>query len=58
MLRDLLTQKSVDQKTVTDFRYPSKNVSDLFQDLKNVKIATKSLKICQFWPILANVDQF
>jgi hypothetical protein len=22
MLRDLLTQKSVDQKTVTDFRYP------------------------------------
>jgi hypothetical protein len=26
----------------------------VFHDLKNVKIAKRSLKICQFWPILAN----
>jgi hypothetical protein len=32
----------------------SKNVWDVFHDLKNVKIAKRSLKICQFWPILAN----
>jgi hypothetical protein len=32
----------------------SKNVWDVFHDLKNVKIANRSLKICQFWPILAN----
>jgi hypothetical protein len=24
----------------------------------NVKIASKSLKICQFWPIMTNFDQF
>jgi hypothetical protein len=28
------------------------NVSNLFHDLKNVKIAEKSLKIGQFYPIL------
>jgi hypothetical protein len=84
MLRDLVTQKCVYKKTVTDFRYPracrlrkyqienrspelprpfksiilycirSKNVSYVFHDLKNVKIATQSLKICQFWTILTN----
>jgi hypothetical protein len=26
MLRDMLTQKSVDQKTVTDFRYPMQSM--------------------------------
>jgi hypothetical protein len=34
------------------------NVWDVFHDLKKVKIATKSLEICQFWSILANFDQF
>jgi hypothetical protein len=32
----------------------SKNVWDVFHDLKNVKKAEKCLKICQFWPILTN----
>jgi hypothetical protein len=27
---------------------------NVFHDLKNVKMATISLKICQFWPILTN----
>jgi hypothetical protein len=31
-----------------------KNGSIVFHDLKNVKKAEKSLKICQFWPILTN----
>jgi hypothetical protein len=30
------------------------NVSNVFHGLKNVKIAQRSLKICQFWPILTN----
>jgi hypothetical protein len=32
----------------------SKNVWDVFHDLKNVKIAKRSLKICLFWRILVN----
>jgi hypothetical protein len=36
----------------------SKNVWDVFHDLKNVEIATKSLNICQFWPILATFYEF
>jgi hypothetical protein len=35
-----------------------KNVWDVFHDLKNVKIAQRSLKICQFWPILAIFYEF
>jgi hypothetical protein len=36
----------------------SKAVRDVFHDLKNVKIAEKSLKIGQFLPILATVYEF
>jgi hypothetical protein len=32
----------------------TRTVSNVFHDLKNVKIAAKSLKIGQFLPILAN----
>jgi hypothetical protein len=31
----------------------AKNVSNVFHDLKNLRIAQRSLKICQFWRILA-----
>jgi hypothetical protein len=36
----------------------SKNVSNVFHDLKNVKIAKRSLKISLFWPILATFYEF
>jgi hypothetical protein len=36
----------------------SKNVFNVFHDLKNVKKAEQSLKICQFWPILATFYEF
>jgi hypothetical protein len=36
----------------------SKTVWDVFHDLKNVKIAEKSLKIGQLLPILGNFSQF
>jgi hypothetical protein len=31
-----------------------KTASNVFHDLKNVKITLKSSKIVQFWPFLAN----
>jgi hypothetical protein len=34
--------------------FRSKNVSNMFHDLKNLRIAQRSLKICQFRPILAS----
>jgi hypothetical protein len=36
----------------------SKTVSGVFHDLKNVKIADKSLQISQLLPILANYYEF
>jgi hypothetical protein len=36
----------------------AKIVWDVFHDLKNVKMAQRSWKICQFWPILATFYEF
>jgi hypothetical protein len=54
MLRDLVTQKSVDQKTVTDFRYPRACRFRKYQ-IENLSIL---VNFGQFWPILAKFYEF
>jgi hypothetical protein len=49
---------SIFLKNLNFLRNRTKTVSNVFHDLKNVKIAAKSLKIGQFLPILATFYEF